>query len=785
MVAVSQIPNLPPILALAGTSQFEVVQAGVSSRVTAAQIADYVVTLYPAPGVSSIGTTAPITGGTITTTGTIGLAAAGVTNTYLAGMPAGTVKANVGVSPAEPADVTPSALLDVLGSVRGALLYRGASSWSALPPGTAGHVLVTGGAGTDPAWGVASSTVVTVSSPLALAGSNISLTTVPVTLGGTGATTLTANRLLLGNGTSAVSALAAGTTGQFLVGATGGPPAWQALPVGIAYGGTGATTAPAALTALGAVPVVSNSFNQIIIGTGAMPNAVVGNQYNIVLGTEALRDAATNDATVAIGYHAAATMAAGRAGVFVGHVAGEFVLDGSSNTFIGGYAGRSSATNPVTFSLDNTFVGEACGLNIEGAVSYNTGMGFNCLFGLRDGAGNSAYGLGSGLSLVHSGLNTLMGLNSYQWGDGERNTIIGYGAGKGDIVQTTTDGSEVLGGTLIPLTSTTGASIGSTIYMGGNLRVGTKITAVNPGVSVTVDTGCFNAITPGLLVTLIPDQADGDNNTLIGYSAGSLITGSAQYTTALGSGALQNMTTGNFNTVSGALAGNNITTQGNNCFYGYSSGRYFASVQNSGFGYNTLRGDSVTPPTGGNNAAFGANSMVNIQGAAAQNSSLGDGVFSNITTGSRNIGAGYNVGTSLTTGTDNILIGVGTNCAAAAVATLNIGNSIYGTGIYGGTLKIGIGDSTPDFMLDVAGDLGTDGPVSIMNLTSVPSGGTAGSGIRFGTLTNFGIFFGADAPTLSAARGSLYIRSNGTGVNDRLYVNTDGGTTWTYVVTGA
>lgn len=529
----------------------------------------------------------------------------------------------------------------------------------------------------------------------------------------------------------------------------------------------------------------SSPFDQIIIGTGALPNVIVGNQYSIAIGTEALREALTTDATVAIGYHAAASLADGRASVFVGHVAGEFVLDCSSSTFIGAYAGRSSAANPVTFSLDNTLIGEACGLNIEGAVSYNTGTGFNCLFGLRDGDGNSAYGLGAGLSLVHSGLNVLIGLNAYQWGDGERNTIVGYGAGKGAIVQTTTDGSEVEGGTLIPLTDTTGASIGSVIYMGGNLRVGTKITAVDPGVSVTVDTGCFNAISPGLLVTIIPDQATGDNNALFGYFAGSLITGTAAYVTAVGSGALQNTTTGSFNTAGGGLAGNQQSTQSNCSWWGYSAGRYNQGTQNTGGGYNTLRGSSTTPPTGGNNTAWGANSQVNIEGAAAQNTTIGDTVFPNITTGSRNFGGGYNVGSSLTTGTDNILIGVAVNCAAAAVATMNIGNSIYGTGLYGGALKVGIGDSTPDYMLDVAGDFGTDGTIYVMNGSSPPAGGTTDAGIRLGATASFGIFFGSGAPTLSAARGSLYMRTNGSGINDRMYVNTDGGTGWTYVVTGA
>ena len=38
-MANTSIPNLPPVLALAGPEQFEVVQSGVSSRATVAQIA--------------------------------------------------------------------------------------------------------------------------------------------------------------------------------------------------------------------------------------------------------------------------------------------------------------------------------------------------------------------------------------------------------------------------------------------------------------------------------------------------------------------------------------------------------------------------------------------------------------------------------------------------------------------------------------------------------------------------------------------------------------------------
>jgi len=47
------------------------------------------------------------------------------------------------------------------------------------------------------------------------------------------------------------------------------------------------------------------------------------------------------------------------------------------------------------------------------------------------------------------------------------------------------------------------------------------------------------------------------------------------------------------------------------------------------------------------------------------------------------------------------------------------------------------------------------------------------------------VFAGEGAPTLSAAKGSLYSRLDGSTTNDRLYINTDGGTTWTAVITAA
>ena len=53
--------------------------------------------------------------------------------------------------------------------------------------------------------------------------------TLPVAAGGSGAVTFTANGVLYGNGTSPLGVTAAGTTGQVLIGNTGGAPTWGAL----------------------------------------------------------------------------------------------------------------------------------------------------------------------------------------------------------------------------------------------------------------------------------------------------------------------------------------------------------------------------------------------------------------------------------------------------------------------------------------------------------------------------------------------------------------------------
>ena len=146
-----QIPNLPAATGLGGSEQFEGVQNGTSVRITASQIATYISSAYPAPGIASVSGSAPIAVSTVGSAATVSLNLQGITNAYMAPMAAGTVKANVTVGSASPTDATPSQVLDVIGSGGGSVLYRGAVSWAALSAGSPGQVLVSGGSGA-PSW---------------------------------------------------------------------------------------------------------------------------------------------------------------------------------------------------------------------------------------------------------------------------------------------------------------------------------------------------------------------------------------------------------------------------------------------------------------------------------------------------------------------------------------------------------------------------------------------------------------------------------------------------------
>lgn len=93
--------------------------------------------------VTSVGTGTGLTGGPITTSGTISF-------DVIANLD---VLANISGGSAAPAPNTLTAVIDAaIGNTQGDILYRSGSAWSVLAPGTAGYFLQSAGAGANPAW---------------------------------------------------------------------------------------------------------------------------------------------------------------------------------------------------------------------------------------------------------------------------------------------------------------------------------------------------------------------------------------------------------------------------------------------------------------------------------------------------------------------------------------------------------------------------------------------------------------------------------------------------------
>lgn len=74
------------------------------------------------------------------------------------------------------------------------------------------------------------------------------------------------------------------------------------------------------------------------------------------------------------------------------------------------------------------------------------------------------------------------------------------------------------------------------------------------------------------------------------------------------------------------------------------------------------------------------------------------------------------------------------------------------------------------------------GNMTVDSGTAPAAGGM--SAILISSTANLGIYVGSGAPTVAAAKGSLYLRTDGNSTSTRLY-SSDGGTTWIAVTTAS
>lgn len=220
-------------------------------------------------------------------------------------------------------EVGASGVLDWIGSTRGQILYRGASNWTVLSPGTAGQVLQTGGAGADPSW-VASS-----GSPFA---GNIVAKDVNI---GAGATASNFANTQVG-----VGALNSGSLS------------------GTRNTGVGHSAGSA----------ITSGNDNTAFGSAALSNTTTGGQ-NTVVGSQALNQGNGGSQT-AVGYRALYVgNASSAANVAIGALTFDAVTSGTYNVGVG-----YSTGSVLTTGTYNTFVGSSTGDGIT-TGSYNTVIG--------------------------------------------------------------------------------------------------------------------------------------------------------------------------------------------------------------------------------------------------------------------------------------------------------------------------------------------------------------------------------------------------------------------------
>jgi len=93
------------------------------------------------------------------------------------------------------------------------------------------------------------------------------------------------------------------------------------------------------------------------------------------------------------------------------------------------------------------------------------------------------------------------------------------------------------------------------------------------------------------------------------------------------------------------------------------------------------------------------------------------------------------------------------------------------------TVTSTIGPAMSVTSLAATGNITADSNVALV-------AGGASAFIATNTAAGMGMYVGSGAPTVAAAKGSIYLRSDGSSTSTRLYVS-DGGTTWIAVTTAS
>ena len=403
----------------------------------------------------------------------------------------------------------------------------------------------------------------------------------------------------------------------------------------IANGGTGATTASAALTSLGAAPLASPTFTGTV-STGALsstsitaptyastPIALTYSGSNINWNpAQGLNAAITLTQNSGLNFTAAPPVGSYGTVVLTQDATGSRTITlptiaGATNKVLGSTSTSTVALSTVANSKDILnfyFDGTSC--------YWNIGQGYGAA--ATTGTTNLATSVNGTLAVANGGT----GANSLT----ANSVLLGNGTSALQVVAPGTTGNV--------LTSN-----------------GTTWTSTAPAASGVPYTGATGPVNLGAHDLYVHGIRIGRGNSGVSYN------------TVVGLAALNANTTGNYNNAFGSQAlAANVDGFFNSAFGQTALFKNTSGYDNSAYGFNALNGNT----TGSNNSAIGSNSLVNST-TGSGNSALGMSALAANTTGSNNTGVGYQANVAANNLTNATAIGYG--AIVSASNTIQLGNA--------------------------------------------------------------------------------------------------------------
>ena len=452
--------------------------------------------------------------------------------------------------------------------------------------------------------------------------------------------------------------------------------------------------------------LIAGHSDNVAVGSGSLQGVI---ESAVAIGYQALGDAsldANANGSVAVGYRALYALEGGQENTAIGYGAMLGHTTGSRNTALGYGAMDGTGGATVLGSIDNTFIGRNSGGGTwtTNTSDYNVAVGNNTLDAAMNGAQeNVAVGHNAGSSIVSADYNVLLGSAAgVNLSAGSKNIAIG----KDTLFQAHDNIGNIAIGykALEDLGQTDGDAAHYNVAIGHEamLNADDDLCTYNVGIGYNtlagnVSSGGYNTVVGAMAGDDGSNVAD--NLVIIGAQAGrGALTATADGAVIIGKGAGAAMAGADKMTVIGYKAGAALTGQARNTVMGFD-----ALSEVAGTDYSVVIGSEAGKYDKGNFSLYIGDRAGMYHGAAGYNIAIG-GLAMGRTAGSNTDGT-YSNSTDLSD--DNIFIGHASDHSAATnpgsgggqwvTSGTNSENVAIGNGTMVGALNGAVGNTCIGF----------------------------------------------------------------------------------------